>query len=427
MEDEILESEGTVQRLCEGGKWEQLATLLFPNQDDFVTSVAASLLFQLAEDDNTEQVMLPLAQILLHQVHLGASLENQLFDDSRPNEFRAKEKLAILALHLEKHSSSPSSAAVTRLLQLSILGHGEEPSVAYIQPSVKDVSDAIQNILSQNDEQGMYMQLRQWFINNFETQVIAHEMNMAPSQLIVQGGREIIIESKKEDSQMIQGAEVAASYISGAARWVDKSLMSSVPAMTSSIGVVGAFAKEHVEPMEKPMIMNRSDEVVTLTYSDAAKRATGGMRQTAQTAAVGIRDASTRGVHKLATKFEQEHLGEQLIPDKDWRDAVIATGTVGLATIGVVAVVAESLYETTKAVAQKTVSVTADVVGHKYGESAGKLVNDTGESAGNIVRTIKLVSMLSSGKTFTKSVAKNTGKTNVLQEKDDVNPKIDDQ
>jgi len=78
-------------------------------------------------------------------------------------------------------------------------------------------------------------------------------------------------------------------------------------------------------------------------------------------------------------------------------------------------------------VAQKTVSVTADVVGHKYGESAGKLVNDTGESAGNIVRTIKLVSMLSSGKTFTKSVAKNTGKTNVLQEKDDVNPKIDDQ
>uniref|UniRef100_A0A7S2UDS9 Senescence domain-containing protein n=1 Tax=Attheya septentrionalis TaxID=420275 RepID=A0A7S2UDS9_9STRA len=426
MEDEILESEGTVQRLCEGGKWEQLATLLFPNQDDFVTSVAASLLFQLAEDDNTEQVMLPLAQILLHQVHLGASLENQLFDDSRPNEFRAKEKLAILALHLEKHSSSPSSAAVTRLLQLSILGHGEEPSVAYIQPSVKDVSDAIQNILSQNDEQGMYMQLRQWFINNFETQVIAHEMNMAPSQLIVQGGREII-ELKKEDSQMIQGAEVAASYISGAARWVDKSLMSSVPAMTSSIGVVGAFAKEHVEPMEKPMIMNRSDEVVTLTYSDAAKRATGGMRQTAQTAAVGIRDASTRGVHKLATKFEQEHLGEQLIPDKDWRDAVIATGTVGLATIGAVAVVAESLYETTKAVAQKTVSVTADVVGHKYGESAGKLVNDTGESAGNIVRTIKLVSMLSSGKTFTKSVAKNTGKTNVLQEKDDVNPKIDDQ
>uniref|UniRef100_A0A7S2UEA4 Uncharacterized protein n=1 Tax=Attheya septentrionalis TaxID=420275 RepID=A0A7S2UEA4_9STRA len=348
MEDEILESEGTVQRLCEGGKWEQLATLLFPNQDDFVTSVAASLLFQLAEDDNTEQVMLPLAQILLHQVHLGASLENQLFDDSRPNEFRAKEKLAILALHLEKHSSSPSSAAVTRLLQLSILGHGEEPSVAYIQPSVKDVSDAIQNILSQNDEQGMYMQLRQWFINNFETQVIAHEMNMAPSQLIVQGGREII-ELKKEDSQMIQGAEVAASYISGAARWVDKSLMSSVPAMTSSIGVVGAFAKEHVEPMEKPMIMNRSDEVVTLTYSDAAKRATGGMRQTAQTAAVGIRDASTRGVHKLATKFEQEHLGEQLIPDKDWRDAVIATGTVGLATIGAVAVVAESLYETTKA------------------------------------------------------------------------------
>jgi hypothetical protein len=78
-------------------------------------------------------------------------------------------------------------------------------------------------------------------------------------------------------------------------------------------------------------------------------------------------------------------------------------------------------------VAQKTVSVTADVVGHKYGESAGKLVNDTGESAGNIVRTITHVSMLSSGKTFTKSVAKNTGKTNVLQGKDDVNPKIDDQ
>jgi hypothetical protein len=344
-EDEIVESEGTVRRLCEGGKWEQLATLLFPHQDEFVASVAVSLLFQIAEDDNAEQVVLPLAQILVHQVQMRTSLENQIFDDFCPNEFRSKEKLAILASHLETYSSSPSSAAVTRLLQLSILGHGEEPSVAYIQPSVKDVSDVIQTILSQNDELGVDMQLRQWFIDNFETQVIAHEMNRDPSQLIVQGGRD----SKKEDSQMVQGAEVAASYISGAAIWFDKSLTSSIPAMTGSIGAVGSFVKEHVEPVEKSMNMNRSDEVVTLTYSDAAKRATGGMRQTAQTAAFGIRDASTRGVHKLATKFEQDHLGEQLIPDKDWRNAFIATGTVGLATIGAVAVVAETLYETTKA------------------------------------------------------------------------------
>lgn len=215
-------------------------------------------------------------------------------------------------------------------------------------------------------------------------------------------------ETAAEESPVIKGGEAVASFIMGAARWFERGLATSVPVVTEGIDATGRLIKENLVPEEKPLV-NRPTEVVTLTYTGATKRATGRVRESAQFVAFGIRDASTRGISKVAKKFEDENLGEELVQDKDMRDVMVAAGKVGLATLGAAAIVGEALFDTTKAVAQKTASVTADVVRHKYGDAAGRVVEDTTDSAGNILRTITHVGTLEVG-VLKNVVAKNVGK-----------------
>ena len=80
-------------------------------------------------------------------------------------------------------------------------------------------------------------------------------------------------------------------------------------------GESGSFSDERVKKRLSP----RDDEpigIVTLTYTRAAKRASGGLRETARCTAHGIRDVSTKGITLAAERFGESKLGERIVPDK---------------------------------------------------------------------------------------------------------------
>ncbi len=221
-----------------------------------------------------------------------------------------------------------------------------------------------------------------------------------------------------------------------------------VPAFTRGIEVVGEVVIKHTEPLVKPSPsalteddddddptrqqeqLNHDDEEEEeeqknekdlrdyVGISDKSVKTTDSIRRGARSVAFGVRDFSTRQVQRGTTAWKEKELGKQLIPDDDVRETVVATGKVGVATLGAAALLTETLFETTKAIAQTSVKVASDVANHKYGEDAGKLVQNTGDATGNVLRTITHVGMLEA-QVLTKVIAKNTAKNEVAIGKGD--------
>lgn len=208
---------------------------------------------------------------------------------------------------------------------------------------------------------------------------------------------------------VVNGGDKAAEYIAGAAKWVERSLEKTVPVINGGIESAGELLKNNLTPAQTELL-NPTSGSVTLTCAKAAREATDGVRVTAKLTADGIRDVSTTGINMAAKKFGERKLSQRIVPGKDYRDMIAAAGRVGVAGLGAVAIVGEAVFETTKAVAQKTVAVTADVARHKYGDSAGRVVEDAGETTGNVLRTMTHVAMLNSTNVLAKTVVKNTGK-----------------
>jgi hypothetical protein len=223
--------------------------------------------------------------------------------------------------------------------------------------------------------------------------------------------RQIEREKKRVD-RVANTGDTAAVYISTGATLMQEGMARSVPAISHQIDTAGKHVKEMIKSNEYPLIMSR-DAVVAMTYSDAAKRASEGARETTRQAVTGIRDASARGLNIAAGKFENSKFAESLPPEG--REVMKAVGKVGMATIGAAAVVAEAMVETSRAVIEKTASVTADVVKHKYGTSAGQVVKDAGDTATNVLRTLAYVAMLE-GSVVAKAVMNNNGKNHVVGE-----------
>ena len=208
-------------------------------------------------------------------------------------------------------------------------------------------------------------------------------------------------------SFIVRGSEVTAGCIFGAARLVEYGLASSVPLIHGGLDFAGTQVKTLLTPQQP--LMNTRDQVVTRTYTDAAKRATDGVRQTVRWTAFSLRDASIESIHNMARKFEQGQLGERLVPDQGHRELLLAAGKVGLATLGAAAIVGEATFDTTRAVAQKVSFVTADVVRYKYGENAGRMVEDASHTTGNILRTAAHIAYFEAS-VLAKAVAKNAGR-----------------
>jgi hypothetical protein len=220
--------------------------------------------------------------------------------------------------------------------------------------------------------------------------------------------RAMCLYEKEGQSLVVQGGDVAAGCIVGAARLVEHGLAASVPLIHCGLDLAGNQVKKLVTPEQEPPFSPRA-HVVTKTYTDAAKRATNGVRETARWTAHSLRDASTDSIHRIAQLLDQEGLGEKLVPNEGHRNMLVAAGTVGIASLGAAAIVGEAVFETTKAVAQKSALVAADVVRHKYGESAGRVVEDASHTTGNILRTVAHVAMLETT-VLAKAVGKNACK-----------------
>lgn len=240
-----------------------------------------------------------------------------------------------------------------------------------------------------------------------------HEQHTAHVVLIEL--RAMCLYEMERQSKLVKSSQVAAGCIFGAARLVESGLTGSIPIIHVVLDLAGLQAKQCLTPASAPLSSSQKtrtmtrEVIVTKTYTDMAKRTTSSVCETAQWTANTIRDASTERIRSLAQKCEERRLGEVLIPNEGYRNALVAAGTVGIASLGAAAIVGEAIVTTTASVACKSAAVTADVVRYKYGDHAGQVVEDASHTTGNVLKTVASVTMLETT-VFAKSVAKNTVK-----------------
>jgi hypothetical protein len=221
--------------------------------------------------------------------------------------------------------------------------------------------------------------------------------------------------------------EFTAASISAGARFVEAGLLHSTNMVTSGIGETGGLLTSVLKPNiyhigsnttlskdDEPM-NSKSSGMNTLEVTGAAKRVTDDARVTTKGLVMELRRVSSQGLHTAATKFQEGNMGEKLVPHAEHRMVLKAVGEVGMASLGAAAIVGEAVYNSTSAVVKKTADITVDVVQHKFGQSAGQVVRDTSDTAGNVLRTIATVAAFK-GRVLTNSIAKDVGKNHVQKE-----------
>eukprot|EP00934_Nitzschia_sp_Nitz4_P002011 Nitzschia sp. Nitz4//scaffold29_size155292//53450//55018//NITZ4_002651-RA/size155292-processed-gene-0.284-mRNA-1//-1//CDS//3329546427//2011//frame0 len=214
---------------------------------------------------------------------------------------------------------------------------------------------------------------------------------------------------------MLHVGDTAALLISAGAKWLENGMTKSIPLVSSQMQVAAKQAKGTIRPAQYPLMMDR-DAVVATVFSDALKRASQGLLDSTEWVVLGIRDATSQGVETLAGHWDGDKMGDAV--PVEGLVAVQALGKVGMATVGAVVVVGEAVLDSSRALLQAATQVTAEVVEHKYGSSAGQVVSDAGETAVNIYKTIGHVALLAEGASMAKSVAKKTAKSQVSKESD---------
>jgi hypothetical protein len=217
---------------------------------------------------------------------------------------------------------------------------------------------------------------------------------------------------------IIAAGDAISGHIFTAAKFVQGGLDKYiVPTVIQGIEAVGEIVINNTEPKvesedesDKEQEKEEEDDMKEfLDLTDASVKTTDSIRRGTRSVVYGVRDFSTRKVQSATDAWKEKQLGKQMIPDDDVRETVVATGKVGMATVGAAVLLTESIFEITKAIAQTSVKVASEVATHKYGEDVGKLVNNTGVASGNVLRTITHVGMMEA-QVLTKAVASNTAK-----------------
>jgi len=214
-------------------------------------------------------------------------------------------------------------------------------------------------------------------------------------------------------ARVAKTGDSAAIMISVGVMLVEEGMMRAGAAISSHIELAGGKVKDRLRANHYPLIMDR-DAVIALTFSDAAKRASVGATKTTKLAMAGIRDASNRGLELVANQFENGKVAESLTPEG--REALRAAGKVSLVMVGAAAIVGEALLENSRAVMEKTAVVTADVVKHKYGNSAGQVASDAGETVVNVMRALGSISAVSEGHKVVQTISRGVGKEHAARE-----------
>lgn len=202
-------------------------------------------------------------------------------------------------------------------------------------------------------------------------------------------------------------ANTASVVISAGASIIEEGVSRSGSTLSDHIEYAGLQLKGNIQANESPMLADR-DAVVALTFVDAVKRVSEGAKHSTEVALDSFKGATSKGMQIITDQIGQG-MPEDCI-SSECRDALRAVGKVGMATLGAAAVVGDALNETSRTLMEKTAVVTADVIQHRYGSSAGKVASDAGETAVNIVRTLGNVAVVAGGAT---TVARTAAKQNV--------------
>lgn len=225
-------------------------------------------------------------------------------------------------------------------------------------------------------------------------------------------------ETTRTDAESIKAAgDYAAEKLYLGSELFKKGLSQIVPKVTDGIEHLGKLAKQNIKPasnLKKESEEGTKDDDQVVAVTEASVHATDIFRESAKVVAFGIRDYSTKGINKLTEKWEENELGKELCPENELREAIALAGKVSIASIGATVNVAESIFEATKAVAQTSVKVTADVAQHAYGGNTGAVIENTGKATGNVLRGVTHIGMLE-GQVLSKAIVRNTAKVNMDQ------------
>lgn len=255
-------------------------------------------------------------------------------------------------------------------------------------------------------------------------------------------------EHRKRQEELLAPALLAASIITETAEWVKTGLQLSSTVVNHGLERSSRFIVEHTEPSTCKWWDSsvRGDNDNDVSYhlhripelTSAAKRATSQTRLSSARTIRTFRDASARCVLEQISSPEQQQRqappqhhsqhGSWFLPRKvEHRALVLGVSELTLATLGAAAMIGEAVAVSTGSMVHSAAHATAHVIGHKYGTTAGQVVRDISDTAGNVLRTtgnLKVFMNTTSHhrggggtSSVAKSIAKNAGKQHIQQQK----------
>jgi len=177
--------------------------------------------------------------------------------------------------------------------------------------------------------------------------------------------------------------------------------------------VKGWIDKVNVDDHEpKQKSLDNRDTVVVRAISGSTKRASELAMESSKCVAQSTLDTTISGLCTIGNKVEESaDKIDQISPEG--REIIKAAGKISIASVGAVALVAEAVIESSRSLSSKTVGVTADIVGHKYGSVAGEVARDAADTYTNVLQTMGNITLVSNGSKLVKRAVKNAGKNQI--------------
>lgn len=216
--------------------------------------------------------------------------------------------------------------------------------------------------------------------------------------------------SAEEDTQYqwSQRADAAVLFLASSAQAVETGLFEhAVPSINEGLDIAKDYVKENIQPVPPEKRPQVPESVVGATQ--LAKQASTKAHIASKDMFVGVGSVATQAVNRTASQIDKIS-ADQHDGYKYNRDALGAAGRVALASFGAIATISEAVFETSVAVTNKIANVTADVIGHRYGEPSGQVVANSADTLANTARAIKFATSLSRVARHAESVARNNGK-----------------
>lgn len=205
-----------------------------------------------------------------------------------------------------------------------------------------------------------------------------------------------------EECSWADGAQVVSKCILAGVNLLKHRIEHKIEDVLPEIEYEGEVCKEQIKTqkelqrkedghndLKSTALDPRMNEIVILT-SDNVDKASHELRDNTTKIALGIRDKVTNEVVKIADEMEEAEIGKLLIPNEESREILAAFGKVALTALGAAQIVFGTMHDSTEAVAMKSNEVAADVISYKYGSTAGRVVEDTGDSIYTAFRALKL-------------------------------------